>query len=753
MSLRFAEPWGLLAGFAAAVLLVGLALLGHRALRGAAPARLRRLLLATRLLAALLLAALLLEPVLGRDRLRSEDLTVVVLLDRSRSMSVADSWGNRSRHRVAGEFLTAPDRGLLDLLGDGFRVVPLAFDIGVRPASGAELRGETLPTGELTDLAGALGAAAKAAPRSEVVGVVLLSDGGDNLGGDAAAAAAGLGLPVYAVGLGSREGEEAGRRDLALLSLDAPETAFAENTVVVEASVRSTGFDLADPGNRRVRVTLLEGESEIAGEVVEFSEDGAGAPVRVSLRFVPAGTGTRTYTVKLPVFGEETVTGNNRRTFSLNVLERSAAVLYFDATMRWEAKFLRDFLARDPAVDLTSVLHSGQARLLVNGDPHGADLSRGLPPTLEQLEEFDVVILGDVPAEALSPESLSILRAFVEGGGGLLTLGGYGAYGAGGYAGTPLAEALPVSMDSGDGQRETEIRVELTPAGRAHPALAGLLPWFAGATRPTLRGVTEVRGPRPGAEVLVTGEPADGGRTAIVLAVQRYGEGRSAAFTGDTSWVWYRSPELGGPDGLYRRFWGQLVRWLLEEDPEVEQAGEPLAVFPDRPGYRIGEVVRIRARVRDDEGRPVSDGSLTATLVGPAGREALELAPLPRLPGQYEARARALVPGAWRVEASGFSGGAPLGRATAEYTVAPESVEMDAIDLDEARLRAVARASGGRFYLSPPTAEPLAEDLRGSLVGLVERQELGLSDTPLFFLLFTALVSAEWILRRRRSLI
>ncbi len=750
MTFRFAEPWALPFGLLIAAAAVLAAVLASRLLRPAAAVPLRRRLLLLRIPAVLLLAALLLEPTIARERLRGEDLAVVVLLDRSASMAVPDSWEGRPRHRVAAEFLSGPGTGLADLLGDDFRIVALAFDTAARAATEAERTGGPLPSGSLTDVAEALRAAGRAAPRGETVAVVLLSDGADNAGGDARNAAAEAGVPVYAVGFGSRADAGRRRRDLALVSVDAPETAFAGNTVAVEAALRSSGYDLADPGNRKVRVVLAEGDKEVASEVVEFAED---APVRVALRFVPEGPGTRTYRIRIPLRPDEAVEGNNARTFPLAVRERSASVLYFDATMRWEAKFLRDLLARDAAFSLTSVLHSGQGRLIVNGDPRGADLSRGLPPDAAGLSNFDVVVLGDVAADALPPGALEALRAWVEDGGGLLTLGGYHAYAAGGYAGTPLAEALPVFLSAEDGQVEEALRLTLTPEGRVHPALSGLEPYFAGKAPPSLEGMTAVRKEKPGAQVLLAAEGADGARRGIVLAAHLYGEGRAAAFTGDTTWVWYRSPELGGSEGLYPRFWGQVLRWLLEEEPEVEQAGEPVVTFPDRPEYRLGETAKIRVRVRDDKGAPVSDAEVDLALAGPGGNRRLTPLPLPRVPGHYEDRFRALVPGDYALSAAAARGGTALGRGTASFRVLPESVEMDDVDLDEDLLGGVARASGGRYYLGSPSAEAVAGDIRGSLVSLVEREETALADAPLFLLLFVGLLTGEWLLRRRRNLL
>jgi len=746
MKLSFSEPWPILLGLLLAAGVVIYVVLAYRTLRGVVDRRSGLLFLSGRILSSLLLLLLLFEPVLSGERLRTESLGVIVLTDRSRSMSIPDSYGGRPRFAVARDFVLRDDTGLLSLLGDDFRVKQFAFD-------GAVHAGDPFdepPAGGLTDIAGALAVVAESAAREETVAVVLLSDGAGNAGGDPRAAAKALGLPVYAVGFGSRGDARNGRRDLAVLAADAPEIVFAGNTVVVDVSIRSTGYDLKDPGNRRAMVSLTDGEREIASDWVEFTEDGA--PVPVPLRFVPEGKGPHTYRVEMAVRGDETIPDNNARSFSVTIMERRAAVLYFDATLRWEAKFLRDFLARDPATDLTSVLHAGRGRLVVNGDPHGADLSAGLPATEEGFAVFDVIVIGDVEASAVDRPRMDLLRKRIEGGGGLLTLGGYHAYGAGGYAGTPVAEVLPVFIAPEDGQREAEVRLRITPEGRVHPILSGLAPWFEGADAPAVRGLTRVGEAKPGAQVLLLGDGGNG-RPGIALAAQRYGEGRVVSFTGDTSWVWFRSATLGGHDGFYGRYWGQILRWLLEREPGVEQTGETLSVTTDRPTYRIGERVRVRARLHGEKGLPPPEASLAGVLTTPDGEAALALSPVRGAKAHFEAHHRALIAGEHRVAVTARLAGGGTTNAEAVFTVEDESVEMDAVDLDDARMVAIARASGGRYYHAPPTAEDVNRDVRGSLVGLLERYEVALSNAPACFLLFTLLMAAEWYLRRRRNLL
>jgi hypothetical protein len=353
----------------------------------------------------------------------------------------------------------------------------------------------------------------------------------------------------------------------------------------------------------------------------------------------------------------------------------------------------------------------------------------------------------------LAPGALGLLTARIEAGGGLLTLGGYHAYGAGGYAHTPLADVLPFLVSDGDGQRETALRLGLTPEGRVHPILSGLERELTSGRPPALEGLTRVGRAKPGAQVLLTGPGEEGRPPDIVLAAQRYGKGRVVSFTGDTSWRWFRSPEYGGPDGLYGRLWGQTIRWLLEREPEVEKTGDPVVLFTDRPVYRIGETVRIRARVSGPDGTPVSDATVEVRRTGPGGEERLALSPLPRVPGHYEVRVRAMRAGESGLAATASRNGSEIGTATGSYRVEDASIEMDNVDLDEDRLGAIAAASGGRYYHSPPTAEAVARDIRGTLAGLRRREETRLVNAPLFFLLFVLLTGGEWALRKRRNLL
>ena len=75
----------------------------------------------------------------------------------------------------------------------------------------------------------------------------------------------------------------------------------------------------------------------------------------------------------------------------------------------------------------------------------------GLPKTLEDLQQFDLLGLSDVSALQMGREQMELYRRWVQDfGGGFLMLGGENSYGVGGYFRTPVEQMLPVRMEHED---------------------------------------------------------------------------------------------------------------------------------------------------------------------------------------------------------------------------------------------------------------------------------------------------------------
>jgi uncharacterized membrane protein len=186
------------------------------------------------------------------------------------------------------------------------------------------------------------------------------------------------------------------------------------------------------------------------------------------------------------------------------------------------------------------------------------------PRTPEELAEFDVVMLSDIGSNTLllstetftrsiaGPNRLESIRAFVENGGGLVMIGGYltfqGIEGKAKYAGSPVEDALPVTLMSTDDRVEMPQGVAPTVVEPSHPIVAGLP-----ATWPTLLGYNWLE-PRERATIVATV-----GEDPLIVAGE-YGKGRAVAFASDCGPHW-APPDFVEWDG-YARLWKQLVTWV-----------------------------------------------------------------------------------------------------------------------------------------------------------------------------------------------
>src|SRR5204863_4424247 len=112
--------------------------------------------------------------------------------------------------------------------------------------------------------------------------------------------------------------------------------------------------------------------------------------------------------------------------------------------------------------------------------------------------------------------------------------------------------------------------------------------------------------PRPGAQVLALVRTPDGSRPLV--AVQRYGQGRSMMFTGEASWRWRM--QLPSEDRTFELFWRQAVRWLAAPTPD------PVSIAP-MMGIAVGDAAPIAIDVRNDEFSPVRDGDVSISVTVP----------------------------------------------------------------------------------------------------------------------------------------
>ncbi|MEO5510124.1 MAG: hypothetical protein ABIV28_09260, partial [Longimicrobiales bacterium] len=353
-----------------------------------------------------------------------------------------------------------------------------------------------------------------------------------------------------------------------------------------------------------------------------------------------------------------------------------------------------------------------------------------------------------------SHDQLQMIADFVsERGGGLLMLGGHRSFAEGGWAGTTVGDALPVTLDAsftGDTSFFATVSVTPTAAGIAHPALRLVADAKASAERwktmPSPSTTNHIRGLKPGATALLVAN-GDRIRDQVVLAHHRFGRGIALAFAVQDSWVWQMDAEQTPEDQTHETFWRQTLRWLVSDVPD--RIGVTLT--PDRAAP--GEAVRITAQLNDERFTKVNDARMTATVTSPAGEVSTVALPWSvEADGEYIATFQAPLAGLYEVSVSADRVGKPTIESRPAFAeVAPSTSEYFESGMRPSLLRRIAAETGGRYYTASLLGN-MAEDIAYTGRGLVAQEEKDLWDMPVILLAILLLLAAEWGYRRYRGL-
>lgn len=718
-------------------------------------------LMVLRSLAVLSLLAVLARPSLlippgGRPHLP----VIAVLVDVSGSMRIADRSGGPSRLARLGAML-ASQKTILEGAAD-VRYIPFADQPYV--AAGMEdalTAGGTEPANAGSNLARALQAGLQAAEGQRLAGVLLLSDGIVTRGEDPLPAAREADAAIHAVAVGSPRADATGRANLRFIDIEAPLHAAVGHEIPLTVRADAGRLDVS-----ATEVKLYEGDNNTPVASAAFQQKAGGA-LSARLAWTPprdASAGdVQSLRVAVEPLAGETDPQDNSSQLHLLLTDPTLRVLYIEGTIRPEFTFLYRALERDPNIEAAALIRVAENRFRARGRI-GDDVPTGLPHTREDFQRLDVLILGDLDRSFWSDPQLQQIEQFVSDGGGVVMLGGAHSFAGGGYGGTLLETILPVRLGPAEEQDRAGAFVpHLTGVGRKHMIFRGIAEYFPTSGEgqvdwplPELAGCVRVAGAKPGASVLAVHPEAENqAGQLVVLAVQQYGTGRSAALTVDTTWKWILPLRAAGREGLHGRFWGQLIRWLGGAEP-AEEAQRPAAVLrAERTVLREGEELSLRAWVQDESARGVSDARAELTMVSANAKNFA----LPRRsmqpstqPGYYSAAWTPREAGTYRLGLRARGGDdQPLGEDALDITVLPGSPELQRLSRDDRMLKALAAAAGGRFVelaSLPELVEEMLADMQNQGGPAPAATVVPLHSLPWGFAAFVVLLTAEWLLRR-----
>lgn len=727
---------------------------------GAARRRTRIVMASLRLAAMLLLLAMIARWVLAIER---TDLpTVILVVDVSKSMDWPDgveasdvsSWQERlkqlkldkpTRLNIAKTLLVDPDEGLFEQLGRSYRVETYLVADAAEAASEADVRGAA-PRGEHSRLGDGVRTALDEQQGRAVAAVAVLTDGITTDGKTLAEAAADCrrrGAPLFAVALGSQRPP----RDVELADVAAPDVVFAGDVVYFDGRVVVRGF-----AGREVNVALRLAETNqvLAETTLRVMGDDEEHPLH--LAWQPAEAGQFRCVVEARPLDEEFNKQNNARQITVTVIKQTVRVLLVDGQPRYEYRFLKHFLEREPSVELRAVLADAD-RDVTRTD---ATMLSALPVRQDELFAYDVVVLGDVDPTFLGTTFMNALRDFVEKrAGGVLFIAGANHMPAS-FAQTPLEMLIPIEPRSGARPaatlREEAIAVVPTTPGAAFgqmrladaPAENGRvwseLPgqyWFYEATRL-----------KPGALALAehaTERMPTGERLPLIATLHATWPGKTLFHGFDGAYRW--QTVAGGR--AYARYWLQTIRFLahtklLGQDRRAE-------LTTDRRQYRRGAAVEVQLRFFAEQDAPAADRQVSVAVETGDARRTVELRRAEGREARFVGTATDLAEGSYTAKliSPTIEGLAPV----ADFTILPPPGEMGRVETDVAELTSATRISGGKLYRAGDAAD-LVDDLpAGRHAPTTRLPDVSLWNSWPVPVLFLTLLASEWILRKRHGML
>ena len=537
----------------------------------------------------LILFSLLRPELVTRIREKSEP-EIVILQDQSASMETKDllkADSEAESRRAAVE----------KLLADKFYApVEKKFKVSVHGFSQPDSSDKTKLESEIegTDIAEALTKGVSSAKNLRAV--ILMSDGSWNKGSSPVGAAVKLRnrlVPVYSIVFGGKSYLP----DISLKDIKAPAFCLVNEKISIPFQVEN---HLPREVKTRMKLkseTGLESEKEITVPADSSFTD--------SIIWQAKKEGKFKLTLEIPVEKDEIIKDNNSQAFDIAVRKENLKVLIVESLPRWEYRYLRNAIIRDPGMELDTIL-------FLPGLGMGAGKNYlGKFPEKNELSNYDVIFLGDVgiSQEQLTAENAELIKGLVKyQGSGLVFLPGLKGNELS-LADSPLGELLPVEFDKskpGGISSPVESKPALTTPGKDH--FLTMLADNAGQNSYLWRDLpgffwnSSVLSAKTGSTILAvhSGLKAGGSRMPL-LVIKEYGNGNVLFMGTDSAWRWRKGVE----DKYHYRFWGQVVRWMAHKRHLAHDEGIRLFYAPENPV--AAQTIFLNASVYDRAGMPTDN--------------------------------------------------------------------------------------------------------------------------------------------------
>lgn len=678
--------------------------------------------------ASLILALFILfEPLLNLTYQKEEPPVVAVMIDRSESMSIADSSGNRPTlirnitHSEALKMLSGSH--LLEYFGFSDALEPLRIEqLDSLSFDGAQ-----------TDIAASLESLKKKMSGRNFAATILLTDGQYNLGVNPASYASIYGFPVFTIGIG----DPAEPKDIAITQVVYNDIVYLNNKIPVDVSMISFGYK-----GKPVSVQLMSDDKVIQTKYLNISDDGA--VMRVAFDFQAEKIGLQKFVVRVSPLAEELTDKNNSKAFYIKVVKSKVNVCLISGSPGPDHSFLYKALSENPDINIKAFVEKKD----------GSFIEVTEPVTETAQGTIDCYIFNNYPTFNSDPGRFQSYVNAIQKDRRPFML----------FCGTQLDpakclllnDAVAAEIKPDFSLEESTVSPTLSLTGKnsvimkvSDNAADAIEQWQE--LPPVWIGKLRVL-PKEGSDVLARVDMTKAtnvirSRKDIPLIISRKtAQNKSIVVVPYGLWKsYFVMAGLRKSNTAYVSFISNSVKWVTTIDDT-----KPVIVTVSKNVYRNGEKILFNGQVYDEQYNPVNDASVKVKIMAGNRIHDIELEFAGN--GRYTGQLNGLEVGDYEFEGEAIRQDMSLGKDRGKFAVEGFSIELLQTAMNENLLKAIAAESGGHYFAAAEFSD--IEKYFNYPPLLIEvKKEIELWNKMVLLFILAGLLTIEWFLRKRADML
>lgn len=400
----------------------------------------------------------------------------------------------------------------------------------------------------------------------KISGIFLFTDGIENYSENFDSE--NLKIPVYAFEIGKKK-----LKDISIDKIIKPSYLYKGEKSKINIYLRLSGFE-----DEKIEVDLKREGKLIEKKILKAS----GENLKVEFEINGEKEGYENYQVFVNSMNEVNYE-NNSRSFNTMVIEPKIKILYLEGYLRWEYKYLKNFLEEYQSIEPICLINIGKQIFQQTGGK-SFNFEGNLFENYKNISNFHIIIIGDIDFSSFNSLQKKNLEQFVKNGGNLIFLGGKNFLK--GIKSTEIEYILPVKLEGNENKLiDDEFKPSFTPFGKNISIFQDI------TDLPSLYSINNVRKIEDEGITILTGK-----ENLILMAYKNYGDGKCLILSTDSLWKWYIENKV-----KFESFLNRILKFLLPVEKYLGINRKVPDFKLEKNIYKVNEKIEIEPIFKDDE--------------------------------------------------------------------------------------------------------------------------------------------------------